>query len=103
MSRSGREPSSADSQTRELSRLNTLVPPAPLTTQPSNQTRSNRSQRKASMSSRNLSGTTAVVTGASRGFGRGIALALSAAGSDVVGVARDRASLEEVRLETGDT
>ena len=55
------------------------------------------------MSSGNLSGTTAVVTGASRGFGRGIALALSAAGSDVIGVARDRASLEEVRLEIGDT
>ncbi|RJQ81828.1 SDR family oxidoreductase [Pseudonocardiaceae bacterium YIM PH 21723] len=33
---------------------------------------------------------TAVVTGAGRGFGRAIALALSAAGVDVVGVARDR-------------
>jgi NAD(P)-dependent dehydrogenase (short-subunit alcohol dehydrogenase family) len=35
-----------------------------------------------------LTGTTAIVTGASRGFGRGIAAALSAAGAHVVGVAR---------------
>jgi NAD(P)-dependent dehydrogenase (short-subunit alcohol dehydrogenase family) len=35
-----------------------------------------------------LSGSTAIVTGASRGFGRGIAAALSAAGAHVVGVAR---------------
>jgi NAD(P)-dependent dehydrogenase (short-subunit alcohol dehydrogenase family) len=39
------------------------------------------------MTSRELSGTTAVVTGASRGFGRGIAIALSQAGVQVVGVA----------------
>src|SRR5262245_63821858 len=42
-----------------------------------------------------LSGTTALVTGASRGFGCGIAAALSKAGAQVVGVARDRARLEE--------
>ena len=53
------------------------------------------------MSIRNLSGTTAVVTGASRGFGRGIALALSDAGAHVVGVARDRALLEELRTALG--
>jgi NAD(P)-dependent dehydrogenase (short-subunit alcohol dehydrogenase family) len=35
-----------------------------------------------------LSGSTAIVTGASRGFGRGIAAALAAVGVDVVGVAR---------------
>jgi NAD(P)-dependent dehydrogenase (short-subunit alcohol dehydrogenase family) len=35
-----------------------------------------------------LSGSTAIVTGASRGFGRGIAEALTAAGASVVGVAR---------------
>jgi NAD(P)-dependent dehydrogenase (short-subunit alcohol dehydrogenase family) len=35
-----------------------------------------------------LTGTTAVVTGSSRGFGRGIAEALAAAGAQVVGVSR---------------
>src|SRR5215475_5184769 len=44
-----------------------------------------------------LSGTTALVTGASRGFGRGIAAALSKAGARVTGVARDRGPLEELR------
>jgi 3-oxoacyl-[acyl-carrier protein] reductase len=38
----------------------------------------------------------AVVTGASRGIGRAIALALAAEGADVVAVARDRAKLEEL-------
>jgi NAD(P)-dependent dehydrogenase (short-subunit alcohol dehydrogenase family) len=41
-----------------------------------------------------LPGTTALVTGASRGFGRGIAVALSRAGASVTGVARDRARPE---------
>lgn len=50
-----------------------------------------------------LAGTTAIVTGASRGFGRGIATALSAAGARVVGVARSRAHLDEVRSELGET
>ncbi|HKB30169.1 MAG TPA: SDR family oxidoreductase [Streptosporangiaceae bacterium] len=50
-----------------------------------------------------LSGTTALVTGASRGFGRAIAIALAQAGADVVGVARDRARLEELRAEIGGT
>jgi NAD(P)-dependent dehydrogenase (short-subunit alcohol dehydrogenase family) len=36
-----------------------------------------------------LTGSTAIVTGASRGFGRGIAVALTAAGAHVVGVARN--------------
>ena len=49
------------------------------------------------MTSRELSGTTAVVTGASRGLGRGIATALAQAGVQVVGVARDRVRLEELR------
>ena len=44
---------------------------------------------------------TALVTGASRGFGRGVATALSRAGARVVGVARDRAALDEVRAELG--
>jgi len=50
-----------------------------------------------------LVGTTAIVTGASRGFGRAIATALSAAGAEVVGVARNRSLLEQVRSQLGDT
>jgi NAD(P)-dependent dehydrogenase (short-subunit alcohol dehydrogenase family) len=50
-----------------------------------------------------LAGTTAIVTGASRGFGRAIAAALSAAGAHVVGVARNSAHLDELRDELGDT
>jgi NAD(P)-dependent dehydrogenase (short-subunit alcohol dehydrogenase family) len=48
-----------------------------------------------------LAGATALVTGASRGFGRGIATALSQAGAQVVGVARDPAALQELRAELG--
>ncbi len=44
---------------------------------------------------------TAVVTGASRGFGRAIAAALVAAGTDVVGIARDERALRAVRDELG--
>jgi NADP-dependent 3-hydroxy acid dehydrogenase YdfG len=50
-----------------------------------------------------LVGSTAVVTGASRGFGRAIAAALSAAGARVVGVARNAALLDELRSELGDS
>jgi NAD(P)-dependent dehydrogenase (short-subunit alcohol dehydrogenase family) len=50
-----------------------------------------------------LAGTTAIVTGASRGFGRGIATALAAAGAHVVGVARTSAHLAEVHDELGGT
>ncbi|HUR73317.1 MAG TPA: SDR family oxidoreductase [Sporichthya sp.] len=46
-----------------------------------------------------LTGTPAVVTGASRGFGRAIALALHQAGADVVAVARDGAALAQLRTE----
>jgi NAD(P)-dependent dehydrogenase (short-subunit alcohol dehydrogenase family) len=53
------------------------------------------------MTTQQLSGTTAIVTGASRGFGRGIAAALTQAGAHVVGVARDAAALEEVREQLG--
>ena len=53
------------------------------------------------MSEHELAGATALVTGASRGFGRGIATALSGAGARVVGVARDRAALDELRAELG--
>ena len=53
------------------------------------------------MTTQQLSGTTAIVTGASRGFGRGIAAALVQAGAHVVGVARDAAALDEVREQLG--
>lgn len=49
-----------------------------------------------------LAGTTAIVTGAGRGFGRAIASALTAAGAQVVGIARTPAQLEETRTRLGD-
>ena len=54
------------------------------------------------MSAAGVTGTTAIVTGASRGLGRGIARALVHAGADVVGVARDRGELDDVRAELGE-
>jgi NAD(P)-dependent dehydrogenase (short-subunit alcohol dehydrogenase family) len=53
------------------------------------------------LTTQQLSGTTAIVTGASRGFGRGAAAALAQAGAHVVGVARDAGALEEVREQLG--
>jgi NAD(P)-dependent dehydrogenase (short-subunit alcohol dehydrogenase family) len=44
-----------------------------------------------------LEGKTAVVVGASRGLGRGIAEALSASGAQVVAIGRDGAALDELR------
>jgi NAD(P)-dependent dehydrogenase (short-subunit alcohol dehydrogenase family) len=55
------------------------------------------------MSENELAGTTALVTGASRGFGRGIATALSGAGARVIGVARDRGALDELREALGES
>ncbi len=55
------------------------------------------------MTAHEITGTTAVVTGASRGFGRGIAIALSKAGAQVVGVARDPGALEELRSQLGES
>lgn len=55
------------------------------------------------MSSQNLSGTVAIVTGPSSGFGRGVAGALSHVGAQVVGVARDGARLEQLHNELGET
>jgi len=49
-----------------------------------------------------LTGTPALVTGASRGFGRAAATALCEAGAQVVGIARGQDELEKVRAELGD-
>ena len=48
-----------------------------------------------------MTGRTAVVTGASRGFGRAIATALAGAGVAVAGVARDGAALESLGAQLG--
>ena len=49
-----------------------------------------------------LTDTTALVTGASRGFGRGIATALTAAGAQVIGLARTAGPLHELHEQLGD-
>jgi NAD(P)-dependent dehydrogenase (short-subunit alcohol dehydrogenase family) len=54
------------------------------------------------MSQSDLSGSTAIVTGASRGFGRATAAALAATGVHVVGVARSQAALEAVQEQLGE-
>ena len=51
------------------------------------------------MSGSDLTGRTALVTGASRGIGRAVAVGLAAAGADVVLSARDEALLAEVAAE----
>ena len=50
-----------------------------------------------------IAGAAALVTGASRGFGSGIATALSKAGANVIGVARDRGPLEELHAQLGES
>ena len=55
------------------------------------------------MSTHELSGTTALVTGASKGFGSAIADALCQIGANVVGVARDGDRLEELHTRLGDS
>ena len=53
------------------------------------------------MTRTSITGATALVTGASRGFGRAIATSLSQAGAQVVGVARDKDELGQLREELG--
>lgn len=53
------------------------------------------------MTARPLEGRAALVTGASSGIGRGIAVALGAAGARVVGVARNEQGLAETRALIG--
>ena len=55
------------------------------------------------MASHDLAETTAVVTGACRGFGRAITVALVEAGAQVVGVARDRIALQDLRSDLGES
>jgi NAD(P)-dependent dehydrogenase (short-subunit alcohol dehydrogenase family) len=59
--------------------------------------------RRIVMGDGQVTGTTAVVTGASRGLGRGIAVALGNAGARVIGIARERGPLEELRSELGES
>lgn len=54
------------------------------------------------MPARDLSGTAAVVTGASRGFGRATAITLAELGAHVVGVARSEHLLATLANELGD-
>jgi NAD(P)-dependent dehydrogenase (short-subunit alcohol dehydrogenase family) len=54
------------------------------------------------MTTRQLTGANAVVTGASRGLGRGIATALHEAGAHVVGLARDSSKLAELQAQLGE-
>jgi NAD(P)-dependent dehydrogenase (short-subunit alcohol dehydrogenase family) len=54
------------------------------------------------MTTEQLAGRTAVVTGTSRGFGRAIAAALAEAGAAVVGLARDEHALAAVQEKLGD-
>jgi NADP-dependent 3-hydroxy acid dehydrogenase YdfG len=53
------------------------------------------------MASQELTDTTALVTGASRGFGRAVAVALRNAGANVVAVARSAEQLGESHDQLG--
>jgi NAD(P)-dependent dehydrogenase (short-subunit alcohol dehydrogenase family) len=54
------------------------------------------------MSVSGIAGSTVIVTGASRGFGRGTATAFVQAGARVVGLGRDGTALEKLHAELGD-
>src|SRR5262245_6687474 len=62
-----------------------------------------RGEEARRMTSSEQRTSTALVTGASRGFGRGIASALHATGIPVVAVARNAEPLASLRDELGDT
>jgi len=62
-----------------------------------------RTHEEITMSANQLSGTPAIVTGASKGLGRGVAVALAQAGMSVVGVAREPARLAELEAELGES
>jgi NAD(P)-dependent dehydrogenase (short-subunit alcohol dehydrogenase family) len=53
------------------------------------------------MATLDLTGKTALVTGASRGFGRAITVALHGAGAEVIGVARGVGDLDKLRADLG--
>ncbi len=72
----------------------TLTPRLRATDAPTEGSRS-RTHKKRTMSEKKLEGKAAVITGASRGLGKAMALALGAAGARVALVSRDRAKLEE--------
>jgi NAD(P)-dependent dehydrogenase (short-subunit alcohol dehydrogenase family) len=55
------------------------------------------------MPATDIAGATALVTGASRGLGRAIAISLSKAGARVVAVARDENQLRQLHSELGDS
>jgi NAD(P)-dependent dehydrogenase (short-subunit alcohol dehydrogenase family) len=55
------------------------------------------------MTTPDLTGSTVIVTGASRGFGLATALALAEAGAHVVGIARTPGPLEELHQRIGDS
>ena len=55
------------------------------------------------MPATDIAGATAIVTGASRGFGSAIAASLTKAGARVIGVARDHDQLKQRRSELGDS
>src|SRR5215813_4186275 len=75
----------------------------PWQSKPQNKRRGTPRSGRPVMPDNEVSGATALVTAASRGFGRGIATALSKAGARVAGVARDRAPLDELRAELGES
>ena len=58
-------------------------------------------KEKKKMTVQDLSGTTAIVTGASRGFGRPPRSRSDQAGAQVIGVAQHKADLDEVRRAAG--
>jgi NADP-dependent 3-hydroxy acid dehydrogenase YdfG len=65
------------------------------------QTTDNQKEERI-MSIRQLAGTTAIVTGASRGFGRATTVSLVERGAHVVGVARNQEQLAELEEELGE-